>query len=65
MAKVTLYCKCGGAWTGKLGGGAKTLADLERTFWEAHDGPACGPCDAATARRARAKAEALVGKDLS
>lgn len=53
--KFALYCKCGGAWRGNMPDDA---AAYFREAWAAtHNAPGCGPCDAATASRARTKAE--------
>jgi len=53
--KFALYCKCGATWRGDI---PETMATRIRQVWtETHNEPGCGPCDAATASRARAKAE--------
>jgi hypothetical protein len=56
--KITLYCKCGGAWTGVLSpDNPEKKAKLEAIFWKAHNDPGCGPATKEEAARARRKAE--------
>lgn len=56
MRTLRLYCSCGAAWTGDV---PESVADkIIAVFSEVHNGPRHGCCDAETARRARAKAEA-------
>ena len=50
--KITLYCKCGGAWRG-IAGPATVIEKLKEIFWQAHHDPGCGPCSAAEAAQAR------------
>ncbi len=53
--RLDLHCTCGGAWRGDVGvrGGAYIYAEWQKV----HSGPGHAPCNAATARRARGKAE--------
>jgi len=53
MKRFAFYCRCGAAWRGDLP--ADKAAAVERVWRQAHDGDGHGPCDAAAARRARAR----------
>jgi len=53
--KFALYCKCGASWGGSMP--EEAVARVREAWAETHNAPGCGPCNAATASRARAKAE--------
>lgn len=59
---VALYCKCGAAARGRIAPDGKAK-EFERLFRSMHDAPGCGPTDAVTARRARAKSEREATKE--
>ena len=61
MPELQLHCTCGAKWAGALPEGVDTIF---REMWDsAHAGEGHAPCDAATARRARAKAERQAAKE--
>ena len=52
--RVRAYCRCGAKW--EASGDSDFALGVVAVVWEAHRGEGHGPTDAATARRARAKA---------
>ncbi len=52
------YCRCGAGWRGTVPK-IIILQQMESIWDEAHSDPGCAACDAATARRTRAKVERL------
>lgn len=57
--KVTRYCTCGAFATLVAPEHDKEADEMWRTFWRDHTGPDHQECDAATARRARQRAESV------
>lgn len=61
MPEFRLHCTCGARWAGTL---PAVVAARFREIWDAaHSGEGHAPCDAITARRARAKAERQAEKE--